>query len=326
MYWLTAALSLFKIRCCHYIDCIKFSSPVLILEIWSRTHSPKANFTHLWFAILSPEMEPAQTSLDERDSGVVATVTVQNPEKMNSLNSALLDALVESLDTLRKRRDLRCVVITGGPCTGSRQAFVAGADISELKDIRSAASGRAFITKLHLACKALREFPVPVIARINGYALGGGLLIATSTDLRVADSKALFGMPEVGLGVPSTIDSALLPYQIGALRARRLLLLGDTISARDAEQWGLVDKVVPTTDLDDAVEDWIQMFMKAGSKALKAQKDLLTTWEEASLPEAIQAGIWAFGRAFEDGPDSMSEGRRMMNSFGNQNKQKRSKL
>ena len=116
----------------------------------------------------------------------------------------------------------------------------------------------------------MRDLPVPVIARVNGHALGGGLLIAAAADLRIATSEALFGMPEVQRGVPSTVESALLPAQIGSSRARRLLLLGDTISAHKAEEWGLVDKVVEAGDLDKAVEAWVEQLLKAGPRALAA--------------------------------------------------------
>lgn len=273
----------------------------------------------------SSDGSTVMVAYSQREGGTVATVTIANPRRLNSLNSVILETFVSNISSLAQRPGLRCVIVTGGPCKGGQQAFVGGADISEMKDLPDAEAGRNFITKLHLACEALRELPVPVIACVNGHALGGGLLIAAAADLRIATSEALFGMPEVQRGVPSTIESALLPTQIGAARARRLLLLGDTISAQQAESWGLVDKVVQAYELDNAVEEWVQMLLRAGPRALSAQKRLMAVCEQVPLREAIKAGIWEFGRAFE-GAGFESEGRRMMNEFNTNNRKRKSKL
>lgn len=273
----------------------------------------------------TPEHDrPVTVSISSRPQGKVATITLSNPSRLNSLSAALLNDLRSTVTELSETPGLRCVVITGGPCKNNRQVFVSGIDISEAKQWADAKAARDAITRLHLACKALRELPVPVIARLNGHALGGGLGIAVSTDLRIASSDALFGMPEVCRGVPSTIEAALLPRQIGDARARRLLLLGDLISASQAESWGLVDRVVAPSQLDAAVEEWVQLILQNGPEALRAQKRLMGVWEQVPLREAIDAGIWEFGRAFE-GQGMESEGRRMMNEFGKQ-KAKKSRL
>ena len=266
--------------------------------------------------------DPVVVSIHERDGGAVATITINNPKRLNSLSTAVLDAFISKISTIVDTSNLRCVIITGAECATPPQAFIGGADISEAKDFSDAQTARSFINKIHLACQALRELPVPVIARINGHALGGGLLIAAAADLRVATLEARFGMPEVQRGVPSTVESALLPAQIGAARARRLMMLGDTISAATAESWGLVDRVIAEEDLDDAVEEWVQMLLKAGPSGLAAQKRLMLVWEQVPLKGAIEAGIWEFGRAFE----GEAEGKRMMTAFASQNKQRKNKL
>lgn len=257
--------------------------------------------------------------------GAVATVTISNSKRLNSLNSAILDEFVSTITPLSQEPDLRCVIVTGGPCAGNQQAFIGGADISEMKDLPNADAARTFINKIHLACQSMRNLPVPVIARVNGHALGGGLLIMAAADLRIATTEALFGMPEVQRGVPSTVESALLPSQLGSARARRLLLLGDTIPASKAEQWGLVDKVVQAHELDTAVEAWLEQLLKAGPRALAAQKRLMSVWEQVPMQEAIHAGVWEFGKAFEDAGVE-SEGRRMMQEFSGQNQKRKSKL
>ena len=118
------------------------------------------------------------------------------------------------------------------------------------------AGARRFITLVHRCCAAFRHLPAPVIARIDGYALGAGLELAASCDLRVASENSVFGMPEVAIGIPSVVEAALLPRLVGAGRARRLLLTGETIDAAQALAWGLVDAVAPADRLDDAVADW----------------------------------------------------------------------
>lgn len=269
-------------------------------------------------------MSPVTVSFSTRQNGTVATVVFSNPTKLNSVNSSLVDAALSIIPSLAQNPDLRCVIITGGPCTKG-QAFVGGADISEMMNLPNAEAGRTFITRLHLVCKAIRDLPVPVIARVNGHALGGGLLVMCAADLRIASSEARFGMPEVQRGVPSTVDSASLPAIIGASRARRLLMLGDTIPAEQAERWGLVDKVVNASELDNAVDEWVDLLLKAGPRALSAQKRLMAVWEKVPLQEAVDAGVWEFGRAFE-GEGFESEGRRMMNEFQVQNRKRKSQL
>jgi len=151
---------------------------------------------------------------------------------------------------------------------------------------------------LHRCCEVLRYLPVPVIARIQGYALGAGLELAASCDLRIAADSAVFGMPEVKLGIPSVIEAALLPPLVGWGRAREMLLLGENFTACEAATWGLVERVVAKTDLDDAVERVIQSILRAGPRAIRLQKKLIRSWEDLPLRDAVQAGIDAFCEAW----------------------------
>jgi enoyl-CoA hydratase/carnithine racemase len=138
-----------------------------------------------------------------------------------------------------------------------------------------------------------------VIARIEGYALGAGLEIAASCDLRVAADSAKFGMPEVKVGIPSVIEAALLPRLVGWGRARRLLYTGEIIDAGTAERWGLVERVVAPSELEAAIEEWAAAILAAGPQAIRLQKALIGEWEELSLAEAIERGIEAFAGAYE---------------------------
>ena len=148
--------------------------------------------------------------------------------------------IVETIDRLDADPALRLVVLTGA----GERAFVGGADINELAALDHD-SARDFITLVHRCCDGFRRLPVPVIARIDGFALGAGLELAAACDLRVASDRSMFGMPEVAIGIPSVVEAALLPQLIGAGRARRLLLTGETIDAAEALAWGLVDGVAP---------------------------------------------------------------------------------
>src|SRR5207249_273572 len=133
---------------------------------------------------------------------------------------------------------------------------------------------------------------------IDGYALGAGLGLAWACDRRVARERAIFGMPEVRIGIPSVVEAALLPKLIGQGRARRLLLTGETIGADEALSWGLVDAVAPPGDLDDAVERLACSILAAGPQAVRLQKSLILEWEELPIAAAIERGIDCFVGAF----------------------------
>src|SRR5579863_3547573 len=192
-------------------------------------------------------------TIDRNPSGRVAWVTVDHPGKLNVLNRQLIDELIRTIRSLAGDDKLRAVVLTGA----GERAFIGGADIRDLATLdRSTAT--EFIAALHLACEALRDLPVPVIARIHGFALGAGLEVAAACDLRIASEHARFGMPEVRVGIPSVIEAALLPGLIGWGRTRRLLLTAETIDAATAQSWGLVEEVVPADQLDAAVEQLVE--------------------------------------------------------------------
>jgi enoyl-CoA hydratase/carnithine racemase len=235
--------------------------------------------------------------LDERSGGLVAFVTVDNASRLNSMNSALMDEFVEKLSELAINPDLRALVLTGA----GDKAFIGGADIREMSALSDAEDGRRFITRLHKCCDCLRAIPVPTIARISGFTLGGGLEIAASCDVRVAVESAVFGMPEVKLGIPSVIEAALLPMLIGWGRTRQILLFGENFSAQDALSWGLVERVVSSADLDNAVDQWIDQALSCAPGAVRLQKQLMRAWEEMPLGAAIEAGIDSFTTAVRSG-------------------------
>ena len=243
--------------------------------------------------------------VEDRKLGAVARVSIENAAKLNTLDSHLMIALVGELETLAKRDDLRCVVLTGA----GDKAFIGGANIFEMATL-DAEKAEAFITLVHRSCNALRELPVPVIARVSGYALGAGLEIAAACDLRIASSNAVFGMPEVKVGIPSVVEAALLPGLIGWGRTRELLMFGENIDAATALAWGLVEQVVAPAELDAAVEQRINALMSAGPQAVRLQKKLIRDWENMTLSQAVRAGIESFKQAY-----ATDEPARMMAAF-----------
>lgn len=236
-----------------------------------------------------------QVSSQEVDGGLIATVVIANPTRLNALNSGLMAEFVAAVSALGRDDRLRALIVTGA----SDRAFVGGADIKEMAVLGGPEAARAFIGRVHACCEAVRAVPVPTIARLNGYTFGAGLELAASCDLRVAADTAVFGMPEVKLGVPSVVEAALLPMLVGWGRARRLLLLGESIDAPTALAWGLVERVAPTSELDEAVQAWIAQLLTCAPGAVRLQKALIRAWEDLPLRDAIAAGVDSFARAFE---------------------------
>ncbi len=236
------------------------------------------------------------------EGGRRARLTIDNASKLNSLNRALMAEIIEAADGLAADPQLRLVILTGA----GERAFIGGADIGEIAGL-DRESAREFITLVHRCCDAFRRLPVPVIARIDGYALGAGLELACSCDLRVASGRALFGMPEVRIGIPSVVEAALLPKLIGHGRARRLLLTGETIGAAEALAWGLVDVVAPPEALDGAIEDVARPILAAGPNAIRLQKSLILDWEELPTAAAVERGVDCFVSAYDtDEPARMA--------------------
>ena len=236
-------------------------------------------------------------SWDRRPAGTVANVVFDNSRKLNSLNPPALLDLTEAFLGLAREDDLRVVVLSGA----GGKAFIGGADINHMAGMRSSEDGRAFITSVHKLCQAIRDCPVPVICRMEGYTLGAGLEVAAACDMRIAADNAFFGMPEVKVGVPSVVEAALLPRLIGWGRTSWLLLTAENIDAATADRWGMVEQVVPAAKIGEAVERCVAAIVKGTPKAVRAQKRLMRRWERLPLDEAVQAGIDAFAQSVAEG-------------------------
>ncbi|KAK3687054.1 hypothetical protein LTR37_019216 [Vermiconidia calcicola] len=213
-----------------------------------------------------------------------ATLSISNPSKLNIVNSPLIKELINACRELSKDDALRAVVLTGAPtAAGKSPSFIGGADIKQMSQMSSYDEAREFISLIHDGCAALRDIPVPVIARVHGFALGAGLEIMASCDLRIATQDSVFGMPEVKIGLPSVVEAAYLPSLI-------------------AEQWGLIERLVADeAALDQAVDEWLGLIVGMGPKCIRSQKKLMQKWENSSADEAIDAGVEALAESFRDG-------------------------
>ena len=231
-----------------------------------------------------------------KDGAWIGYVTIDNERKLNAVDLPQIRRLEAAFTTLSADDRLRAVVLTGA---GNR-AFVGGAHLDML-DSADREAGRTFITALHHAHKKIRDCPVPVICRINGFALGAGLETAASCDMRVAVRGAMLGMPEVRMGIPSVIEAALLPGLIGWGRTREMLLTGETVTADEALAIGLAEKVVDAGELDAAVEHWLDGICASAPLAVRSQKALINRWQRSSLEEGVLAGIDALADAYLTG-------------------------
>ena len=222
------------------------------------------------------------TTLSLSVSDRVATITVNRPDRLNALNDATIAELDRAIDELLTREDVGGIILTG-----AGRAFVAGADISELSGQtpfeakRRAAFGQAVFARFE-------ESPKPVIAAVNGFALGGGCELAMACHVRIASESAKFGQPEVKLGItPGYGGTQRLPRLVGRGRALQLLLTGDMIDAAEALRIGLVNRVVPAAELLPACEAMMRQMLANAPLALALCIEAVNRGGESSLADGL---------------------------------------
>ncbi|QLL06953.1 enoyl-CoA hydratase [Mycobacterium vicinigordonae] len=226
----------------------------------------------------------------------LATIELINSKPLNIIGSQANSELTEAFGAVGRDDEVRVVVLRGS----GDKAFIGGADINEMVTLDQS-SAQDFIRGLAGLCEAIRQCPVPVIARLAGWCLGGGLEVAMCCDLRIAESGAKFGMPEVAVGIPSVIHAALMPALIGASHSAWLLLTGETIDAPTAATWGLVHEVVAPDALDDRIGQLAARLAEFGPHAVRQQKRLLNKWFDMTVHGAIEDSVEQFGLAFLTG-------------------------
>ena len=233
--------------------------------------------------------------------GHVSTLTINRPDKLNALSQEVLSDLSAAIQRIASKEDVWAVVITG---TG--KAFVAGADIAAMQSM-SVGEGRQFGELGHGVFSAIEQLPCPVIAAVNGFALGGGCELALACDFIYASTKAKFGQPEVNLGiVPGFGGTQRLPRRVGSAMARELIYTGKMIDAQEALRIGLANAVFEPDALLDAAHKAAAEIASKGPLAVEAAKRLIRDGVDLPLPQANRLEQAAFAECF--GTADQSEG------------------
>ena len=225
--------------------------------------------------------------------GYIATITISRPDVLNALNTKTLKELQSALHQVEANNDIRTLIITG-----EGKAFVAGGDISEMSEF-TPEDAYKFSKLGNDVFIQIQNLHIPVIAAVNGYALGGGCELAMACDIRWASEKAKFGQPEVGLGlIPGFGGTQRLARIVGVGMAKELIFSGNMIDANEAYRIGLVNRVFPVDNLIDEVKKLAQDIASKGPFAVKLAKRTMNTGINLSLEDALKLEEEAFGIVF----------------------------
>lgn len=231
--------------------------------------------------------------VDYESKGQIGIITINRPKALNALNSEVLDELktvVESVDM----EEIRCLIVTGA----GEKSFVAGADIAEMSGL-SAAEGEAFGKKGNDVFRMIETLPVPVIAAVNGFALGGGCELSMCCDFRICSENAMFGQPEVGLGItPGFGGTQRLARLVGPGMAKQLIYTAKNIRAEEALRIGLVNAVYPLEQLMPEAEKLAARIASNAPIAVRACKKAVNEGLEADMDAAIVLEEKLFGSCF----------------------------
>jgi enoyl-CoA hydratase len=227
--------------------------------------------------------------------GNVAIATIDRPKALNALNSEVLNDLNTLVDEVNADEEIRVLILTGS----GEKSFVAGADIGEMSNLTKA-EGEAFGKKGNDVFRRIETLPIPVIAAVNGYALGGGCELAMSCDIRICADTAVFGQPETGLGItPGFGGTQRLARLIGPGMAKQLIYSARNIKADEALRIGLVNAVYPLEELMSAAEKLADTIAKNAPIAVRACKKTINEGLEKPMDEAIVIEEKLFGGCFE---------------------------
>lgn len=227
----------------------------------------------------------------------IATVTIDRPQALNALSSSVLKELDEILLQVKSKfpAEVRGVILTGG----GEKAFVAGADISEINSL-NADSGKKFAELGQKIFRSIENLPMPVIAAVNGFALGGGLELALACDFIYASENAKLGLPEVSLGlIPGFGGTVRLTRVLGENRSREMIFSGNPMTAVDAEKIGLVNKVFPQASLIAEARKTMTAILSRGPLAVSWAKKTILKGASESLDQALTTEASAFAELFK---------------------------
>lgn len=234
-----------------------------------------------------------QTLLTRLDNHILY-ITLNRPDKMNALNLMLLSELDQVMDEVYGNSDIRGVILTGA----GDKAFAAGADIAEFADF-DGEQGAAMAQDGHHIFNKIEACPKPVIAAVNGFALGGGCELAMACHIRIASDNARFGQPEVNLGlIPGYGGTQRLVQLAGKGKALELLLTGNMVTAEEAHRIGLANAVVPAADLLPAAEKMLHTMLGKGPLALAKIIDCVNAYFDKE-EDGMQREITLFGKSFD---------------------------
>ncbi|HET8727786.1 MAG TPA: enoyl-CoA hydratase [Alphaproteobacteria bacterium] len=237
----------------------------------------------------------------ERPSEGVALLRLNRPEARNALNAAVRTQLAEHFQALGKSQEIRAIVVTG-----NAQAFAAGAD---LRDLAEATPIDLFLRDSHLLWQAIADCPKPVIAAVNGFALGGGCELAMPADMSVAGEGASFGQPEIRVGImPGAGGTQRLLRAVGKFKAMKIVLTGEPVPAREAEAMGLVTEVVPDAEVLERALALAGKIAKMPPLAVRQIKEIMLAGQDAPLATALMLERKAFQMLFAS--DDQKEGMR----------------
>ena len=226
--------------------------------------------------------------------GAVAVLTIDRPKALNALNPDVLADLKAAFEGI-DQNTVRCVVLTGA----GDKSFVAGADIGSMSTMTKA-EGEAFGKLGNDIFLMIESFPLPVIAAVNGFALGGGCELAMSCDIRICSDNAVFGQPEVGLGItPGFGGTQRLPRLVGMGMAKQLLYTARNIDAAEALRIGLVNAVVPQAELMETAVKMANTIAKNAPIAVRACKQAVNQGMQVSIDKAVEIEEKLFGGCFE---------------------------
>ena len=226
--------------------------------------------------------------------GQIGIITINRPKALNALNSAVLDELDKTLDAVDQEA-IRCLILTGA----GEKSFVAGADIGEMSTLTKA-EGEAFGKKGNDVFRKLETFPIPVIAAVNGFALGGGCEISMSCDIRICSENAVFGQPEVGLGItPGFGGTQRLARIVGTGKAKEMIYGARNIKAEEAYRIGLVNNVSPAEELMPAAKKLASTIARNAPIAVRNCKRAINEGIQVDMDQAIVIEEKLFGSCFE---------------------------
>ena len=250
-------------------------------------------FQLLAFLIISVFSLETQFIKYEED-GMTALLTINRPKALNALNSQVLDELDKTLDSIDTNK-IRALIITGA----GEKSFVAGADIGEMSSLTKK-EGEAFGKKGNDVFRKLETFPIPVIAAINGFALGGGCEISMSCDIRICSDNAIFGQPEVGLGItPGFGGTQRLARLVGPGMAKQMIYTGRNINAEEALRIKLVNAVYPQSELLNEAKKLAETIARQAPIAVRNSKKAINDGLQVDIDKAIEIEEKLFGDCFE---------------------------